>query len=38
MRERGYNNTFSAKLLSRIAGEEGPSPKGLVGEGLLPAF
>jgi hypothetical protein len=33
MRERGYN-VFSAKLLSRTAGEGGPSLKGLVGEGL----
>jgi len=32
MRERGYN-VFRAKLLSRTAGEGGPSPKGLVGEG-----
>jgi hypothetical protein len=26
-------NTFGSKLLSRTAGEEGPSPQGLVGEG-----
>jgi hypothetical protein len=32
VRERGYN-AFSSELLSRIAGEGGPSPKGLVGEG-----
>src|SRR5438874_3581215 len=34
MRERGYTAP-GAKLLSRTAGEGGPSPKGLVGEGLL---
>jgi len=32
MREKGYTS-FSSKLLSRTAGEGGPSPKGLVGEG-----
>jgi hypothetical protein len=32
MRERGYG-AFSTKLLARTAGEEGPSLKGLVGEG-----
>ena len=32
LRERGYN-TFSSKPLSRNAGEGGPSPQGLVGEG-----
>ena len=26
-------HAFSSKLLSRTAGEGGPSPKGLVGEG-----
>jgi hypothetical protein len=36
MRERGYNESHS-KLLSRTAGEKGPSLKGLVGEGS-PAF
>jgi hypothetical protein len=34
MRERGYG-VFRPKLLFRIAGEEEPSPQGLVGEGLL---
>jgi hypothetical protein len=33
VRERGYN-AFNSKLLSRTAGEGGPGPKGLVGEGL----
>ena len=33
MRERGYEKG-SSKLLARTAGEGGPSPKGLVGEGL----
>jgi hypothetical protein len=32
MQERGYN-VFSFKLLSRTAGEGGPRPQGLVGEG-----
>ncbi len=32
MRERGYE-AFSKKILSRTAGEGGPSPKGWVGEG-----
>jgi hypothetical protein len=32
VRERGYD-AFSTKLLSRTAGEGGPSPTGLVGEG-----
>jgi len=32
VRERGYD-AFGTKLLSRTAGEEGPSPPGLVGEG-----
>src|SRR5580700_2911545 len=29
----GLHNALSSKLLSRSAGEEGPSPTGLVGEG-----
>jgi len=29
----GPHNSFSSKLLSRTAGEGGPSPKGSVGEG-----
>jgi hypothetical protein len=32
MQERGYD-AVSSKLLSRTAGEGGPSPKGWVGEG-----
>jgi len=32
VRERGYT-AFSSKLLSRTAGEGGPSPEDLVGEG-----
>jgi len=32
LRERGYD-AVSSKLLSRTAGEGGPSPEGLVGEG-----
>src|SRR5690242_10040693 len=38
MRERGYN-WFSSKLLSRTgtAGEGGPSPKGSIGESMLPS-
>jgi cell division protease FtsH len=32
VREKGYG-AFGTKLRSRTAGEEGPSPKGLVGEG-----
>jgi len=32
VRERGYD-AFSTKPLSRTAGEGGPNPKGLVGEG-----
>ncbi len=34
LRERGYD-AFRSKLLSRTAGEGGPSLKGLVGEGAL---
>ena len=33
VRERECNDAASSKLLSRIAGEGGPSPEGLVGEG-----
>ena len=34
LRERGYY-VLNSELLSRTAGEGGPSPKGLVGEGSV---